>query len=496
MRHARALPWLLLLFAVSTGTARAAEAADTNSRSEAKERFSRGLHLFENGDNGGALAEFKRAYELIPNPLVLYNIGLVYASMGRPVEAVQSLDKMLADPGPLKAEQLTQARTTRDEQERRIGRLEVRSNVPAAIEVDGVKVGDAPLPEPVRVAAGEHVVGALAPGYLAIRQTATVAGSASVSLSFELQPTETHVAHVDVRCAVPGAEVFIDGRQVGKTPLAASVAVAPGSRVIEIRRAGYTSVRRELSLSDGARSEVSIDLDESSQPGAEHGRLRLAAEEGDIVVTINGRTRGVYRGSIELPAGPHVVKLERAGFESLERQCDVPVGGEEVVKVAFRPTVDTRAAYASRGRLVRHFAYGTLITGAIVAAGSTALALWSNDKYSTAQGTLAQVERDATFRGGGGCDRSYDLTDAQIAACNQTMADARNDVDKYHNLRTAGIVGIVGGAALLGTGVALWVWGPDPRRYDREEGLEETRTVVPVVVVTPHGAQIGLRGRF
>jgi hypothetical protein len=496
MRHARALPWLLLLFSISTGTAVAAEVADSNSRSEAKERFARGLHLFENGDNGGALAEFKRAYELIPNPLVLYNVGLVYASMGRPVEAVQSLDKMLADPGSLKAEQLTQARATRDEQERRIGRLEVRSNVPAAIEVDGVKVGDAPLPEPVRVAAGEHVVGALAPGYLPVRQTATVAGLASVSLSFELQPTETQVAHVDVRCPVPGAEVFIDGHEVGKTPLPASITVVPGTRVIEIRRAGYTSARRELSLSDGARGEVSIDLDESPQPGAQHGRLRLVAAEGDIVVTVDGRSRGVYRESIELPAGPHFLKLERAGFESLERACDVPAGGEEVVKVTLRPTVDTRAAYASRARWVRNLAYGTLVAGVLVAAGSTALAFWSNDKYGSAQGTLAQVERDATFRGGGGCDRSYDLTDAQIAACNQAMTDARNDVDKYHNLRTGGIIGIVGGAALLGTGVALWIWGPDPGRYDRDERFAEARSLVPVIVATPYGAHIGLRGRF
>ena len=39
-------------------------APDNATRAEARERFSRGLHLFENGDNGGALAEFNRAYAL------------------------------------------------------------------------------------------------------------------------------------------------------------------------------------------------------------------------------------------------------------------------------------------------------------------------------------------------------------------------------------------------------------------------------------------------
>ena len=41
--------------------ARADESPTGNARAEARERFSRGLHLFENGDNNGALAEFKRA---------------------------------------------------------------------------------------------------------------------------------------------------------------------------------------------------------------------------------------------------------------------------------------------------------------------------------------------------------------------------------------------------------------------------------------------------
>ena len=45
------------------------------ARTEARDRFDRGLDLFNGGENPAALAEFKRAYELIPNPLVLYNIN-------------------------------------------------------------------------------------------------------------------------------------------------------------------------------------------------------------------------------------------------------------------------------------------------------------------------------------------------------------------------------------------------------------------------------------
>jgi hypothetical protein len=492
MMSSRILPGLLLLL-IAPGFVRAE--GDGQARAEAKERFARGLHLFENGDNGGALAEFKRAYDLVPNRLVLYNISLVYSAMGKPVEAVQSLEQVLSDPGPLKPEYLERARTTKDEQERRIGTLEVQVNVPAAVEVDGVKAGEAPLTQPLRVAAGEHVVGAMASGYLPVRQTTTVAGSARASLAFTLQPTEARLAHLDIRCPVPGAEVLVDGAPVGKTPMAASVAVPPGTRVIEIRRPGYATARRELNLNDGARGEMTIELDESANEGP-RGSLRLTAIEGDVFVSIDGRTRGVYRQSLTLPAGPHVVKLERAGFESLERVTEVPSGGETTLKVGLRPTVEAREAYGSRARAYRHWAYAALISGVAIAGGSTGLALWSQSKYTSAQSHLTQTRQEATWNGGGQCDGSYGYSPPRMSEtdCAAAMTNALDDVDRYRNLRTAGIIGAVGGAALIGTGVALWLLGPDPDRYEKGDALASR--LIPVLVASPNSASLSLQGRF
>src|SRR5450432_439763 len=66
------------------------------NKAEAAARFDRGLQLFNEGDNAGALAEFKQTYAIMPNPVVLYNIGLVYAAMGRPVEAVDALTPVVS----------------------------------------------------------------------------------------------------------------------------------------------------------------------------------------------------------------------------------------------------------------------------------------------------------------------------------------------------------------------------------------------------------------
>src|SRR4051794_35060795 len=92
-------------------------------KAEARERFDTGLHLFEKGENAGALAEFKRAYQLIPNPVVLYNMGLVYAAMNRPVDSVDALAQFLADPGTAGPEQKNHAEQVRAEQTKRIAQL-------------------------------------------------------------------------------------------------------------------------------------------------------------------------------------------------------------------------------------------------------------------------------------------------------------------------------------------------------------------------------------
>src|SRR5260370_7879175 len=86
---------------ISVGSPRPAGAQGTPAlapKDEARDRFDRGLKLFNEGDNAAALAEFKRAYDLIPNPLVLFNIRLVYAAMNRPPEATHPLGKVISDP--------------------------------------------------------------------------------------------------------------------------------------------------------------------------------------------------------------------------------------------------------------------------------------------------------------------------------------------------------------------------------------------------------------
>ena len=488
---------LAISFIVAPHAARVARADDPqagDARSEARERFSRGLHLFENGDNSGALAEFKRANDLIANRLVLFNIGLVYAAMNRPVEAVDTLDKVLQDTSPLKPEQVARARAEKDEQEKRIGFLDFSTNVPATIEIDGIEAGVTPLSAPLRVAAGRHVADAVASGYLPARVEVIVAGQSHVSSTLELRPSEVRLAHVNVHCPLPGAEVYVDSALVGQTPLQASVTTEPGERSLEVRRPGYRTEKQTITLQDGARGELSFDpdLDPADNSG---GRLRLIISEGDIVVTLDGRARGVYSASIPLPAGPHALRLERAGFEPIDRLVQVPSSGDITIKVDLRPTPETREAYVQHARSHRRWAWTTLIAGAVVGGVSGGLALWGNSKISGAQHNLTTLQDSAVPGSGLPCDSTF-VRPEKVDQCTQEIADAQNSLDNYRHLRLAGIIGAGVGVALIGVGATLLALSPDSTRYDRPETQFASMRFVPVVSVSNGGAGLSLLGRF
>jgi hypothetical protein len=473
------------------GSARAAEGGADPVRAEARERYERGKQLYEEHDYAGALAEFMRAQQLIPSPVTLLNIGRVYAAMGRPVDAVVALDKVLAAPGALRPEQVELATRTRNEQRKRVARLSVTTNVPATIEIDGLPIGRTPLSEPLRVAGGAHIVTALAPGYLPARKEITVAGEASASLKFDLDPSDAKGAHLTLKTALPDAEVVIDGQVVARTPLPSSLTVIPGRRVVELRRPGYVPARKEISLGDGASGTLAFELEEDPHAATEGwGYLTLAISEDEAEVTVDGHPRGVYRKSLRLPPGAHTLRVERGGFEPLERITDVRPRAETLVRVTLQPTPDTRVAYLDRTRRQRTWGWTTASVGAGIAGVATVFVLLNESKLDTAKKDRAAI--DMLFVPGSNLE--CDPKGQQKPDCDQRRDDAYEKVNDLNLRRTIGLVALGVGAAALVTGTVLILINDNPHKYDRVESGEMALT--PVGWFDRDGGLVGVRARF
>jgi hypothetical protein len=452
-----------LAFAVSFGRGAPAFAADAPTppspsapspdvKAEARERFDRGLHLFEKGENTGALAEFKRAYQLIPNPLVLYNMGLVYAATSRPVDAVDTLTQFLADPGTASGEEKAHATSVRDEQQKRVSQLVVLTDHPATVEVDGVEVGHTPLVAPLRVASGSHVVAIEAAGFLGSRREVTLAGQLTETIAMSMEPTDTRMAQLVVTTGLPGAEVLVNGKRVGATPLPASVAVAPGKVKVELQRAGYVTGAQTIALDEGARGELTFTLEEDpGAPPSLRGRLVVTTDGPDAEISVDGTPHRPLAGPIGLPVGPHHVRLERLGYEAAERSVEVVNGQDALLVVALTPTADTQAqleASQSRRRIV---GWSLLAGGLAVAAGGAVFAIVSNGQLSTDQKALdANVTvpwadmTNVCHIAGSSAFNSH--------GCGDVLSSYQDPVDNDKLKRTIGIIGGAVGVVAAGVG--------------------------------------------
>ena len=464
-----------------------------DAKAEARSRFDGGLALFEEGNNAAALAEFQRAYELIPNPVVLFNIGLVYAAMDRPAEAAQALQKVVKEPAGLSPDVVARANQTLSQQLGRIAEITVECNVPATIEVDNVEAAKAPLAGPLKLAGGSHIVGAIAAGYTPQRKQVTVAGGAKSSVEFKLTPMEGRLAHLTLKSKLPAADVMLDGELVGRTPLMSSLTLMPGNHKVELVRPGYRTARTELTLGDGASGEITLEPEEDKNEVARiGGDLKLVITETEALVTVDGIARGPYTVALRLAPGAHHLLIERGGFRPLERDVDVAQRQTTVVPIVLDPTPEMRELYVGRARSQRTWAWIGIGGGLALAAGGTGYLLYNagakddtRAELDAAVGRLRREEGVCDVRNGG-----------DAAACNAPILAAQDKLDSAKTRDIIGYVGIGVGAAATGLGLYFLLTGDNPNKYDKKPTPDVLGSLTPRFAVGPRSAALAVSGTF
>jgi tetratricopeptide (TPR) repeat protein len=156
----------------------AAPATGGNDVEQARQRFQRGAELYKEGSFDAALAEFTRAYQLVPNYRVLYNIAQVQIERHDYAAALQLFqDYLRQGAADVAAERREQVEREITSLKGRVAELSVSSNVEGAeLSVDGVLVGKLPLKSPVLVSSGVRRLTLKKPGYPPSERTISVVG--------------------------------------------------------------------------------------------------------------------------------------------------------------------------------------------------------------------------------------------------------------------------------------------------------------------------------
>ncbi len=155
----------------------------------ARAHFFRGVKYYEAGDYRWALLEFRRSFELSGNYRVLYNLGRVNDELNQYADAIDAYETYLSRGGN-EVEPARRAEVERDLEllRSRTARLTITVSVQdAEVLVDNRVIGKSPLPQSVRLDAGEHFITARRPGYDQEERRIVVASGDAVEERLDLR---------------------------------------------------------------------------------------------------------------------------------------------------------------------------------------------------------------------------------------------------------------------------------------------------------------------
>jgi hypothetical protein len=439
------------------GVAGAQTPTSPEAVAEARQRFQRGVDLYEERNYTAAMVEFQRAYELTRNPAVLYNISATHELSGHMVEA---LDAMLEYERLAPRDAVTARRAEVDAALARIRRS--IATLVLRVEAEGLTLLVDGLPRSVseartglRVAAGRHRVTLSAPHYQTREEEFDISGGNSATITEALVPER---AFFTVECNVPAAEILVDGSVVGTTPVTSPLPLAEGTHHVVVRRAGYTPYETDVNaVGAGARVRATLSWADNLSPDTS-ARFRVRSNEDHLLAIVDGR-RVSAEGRDLVPPGRHVLRVERSDFISEEREVDLPAGQETLVRMWLQPTPAYRDAYMGTVRRARVAGWLTFAVGAVVAGGGAA---W----FAVNEGTYTQNQTayNTALRAADMCRMNPGCT--TLPPLERARDNAQVEFNNSEYFRYGAIATMAAGGITAIIGVVMLATGPSGSRFD------------------------------
>lgn len=225
-----------------------------------------------------------------------------------------------------------------DGQGRRIANVKVNS-VPqgARILLDGHDIG---LKTPALVKklklGQEYDLTLEKDGYLPLDANVLLESERSLPLKFELKKRGPPIYTLTIKSIPPGAQIFIDGKDTGKTAPADFPALKSGEKYrFGLKLSGYQEHLSSV-MNDGAKDRIV----EVSMVKAAFASVRVESEPPGAAIIMNGRDSGkVTPAQFDELVAPQVVefKFRKNGFRDAVETVGITGGGEKHVGVKLSP---------------------------------------------------------------------------------------------------------------------------------------------------------------
>jgi hypothetical protein len=233
-------------------------AASPQEIERARQMSAAGAEAFRAKNFDEALAAFEEANRLVPHPNLDVNIGRTYEALGRADQAMIHCKIALNAPGvPENTRQAAQQCVERVQKLLTRPVLQVESRPPGAVvRVDGAVMGNTPWQGEVE--AGRRQIDVELEGYKTSSRTLNAERGDVYPIDLTLI-TANIGGLLSVSSIPTGAYVFLDGDEVGPTPLR-GFQVDARSYVLEVRKVGFSPAVSTISVEDGKQLERVVTL--------------------------------------------------------------------------------------------------------------------------------------------------------------------------------------------------------------------------------------------
>jgi hypothetical protein len=365
----------------------AEDEALARAKKQAEERFVRGLQLARTQAWDEALAEFLASRELFPTRVAAKNAAMSLERLRRYAEAIEMTQELLDRFGDsLSPDDRMTALDDLERLRQNTATLVIRSNEQGAtVVVDSRERGVTPLPAPVVVDPGTHVVRVFKEGFVGHDTQVVLAGKQAKEIVVELAALERSGKLRVQEASGKPLDVVIDGVVVGKTPWTGLLSV--GTHTVFLR--GSDDVGTPPSSATVFANQLSTLTLGAARMDA---RLRVEPTPSSARVHIDGVPVGLGVWEGRLKSGTHKVEVAEEGFIAYRADTAIKSGGVEVLRVRLERDLSNPMW---RGAVFQPHVYAELFAGAAFSPsfGGSADAACSN-------GDCSDRSRPLGFTGG------------------------------------------------------------------------------------------------
>ena len=174
-----------------------------------------------------------------------------------------------------------------------------------------------------------------------------------------------------VVCQTPGANVYVDGEQLGMTPMDLPVPVTPGEHSIKVTKLGFAPFIDVFTTK--GKKEVKVELELVPVAGVIHVKSNVPGSR----VMVDGRYVGDAPLDVEVDVGPRAVQVSKTCYQESFQNVMSVAGQEMPVEVSLTELPADKNPCTPPPPEVPHWykkkwVWGVIAGAAVVAAGGVA----------------------------------------------------------------------------------------------------------------------------